>query len=123
MGVGRYDITTEHTLSLGVPRVKHTRSAVRLTFVLEFVSDSKKKKKQLACLKEDVERFHAKRNRLHTELTRLSSERNSLRAELACLRQQQKQAKKRLSQRFKTVLYNAFAKCLNAAPVLGGAAE
>ena len=123
MGVGRYDITTEHTLSLGVPRVKHTRSAVRLTFVLEFVSDSKKKKKQLACLKEDVERFHAKRNRLHTELTRLSSERNSLRAELACLRQQQKQAKKRLSQRFKTVLYNAFAKCLNAAPVLEGATE
>ena len=87
-----------------------------------FVIDSKKKK-QLACLKEDVERFHAKRNRLHTELTRLSSERNSLRAELACLRQQQKQAKKRLSQRFKTVLYNAFAKCLNAAPVLEAATE
>ena len=46
-----------------------------------------------------------------------------MRAELACLRQQQKQAKKRLSQRFKTVLYNAFAKCLNAAPVLEAAPD
>ena len=77
-----------------------------------FVIDSKKKK-QLACLKEDAERFRAKRNRLHTELARLSSERNGLRAELACLHQQQKDATERLSKRFKTVLDNAFAKCLN----------
>ena len=82
-----------------------------------------KKKQQLARLKEDAERFCAKRNRLHTELARLSSERNGLLAELACLRQQQKDATERLSKRFKTVLDNAFAKCLNAAPVLDAAPE
>ena len=80
-----------------------------------------KKKKQLAHLKEDAERLRAKRNRVHSELARLSSERNDLRTELAYLRQQQKDATERLRKRFKTVLDNAFAKCLNAAPVLEAA--
>ena len=90
----------------------------------------KKKKKQLAHLKEDAVRLRAKRNRLHTELARLSSERNrlssernDLRAELANLQQQQKDTTERLRKRFKTVVDHAFAKCLNAAPVLEAAPD
>ena len=90
----------------------------------------KKKKKQLAHLKEDAVRLRAKRNRLHTELARLSSERNrlssernDLRAELANLQQQQKDPTERLRKRFKTVVDHAFAKCLNAAPVLEAAPD
>ena len=45
----------------------------------------KKKKKQLAHLKEDAVRLRAKRNRLHTELARLSSERNRLSSECSPL--------------------------------------
>ena len=89
-----------------------------------------KKRKQLAHLKEDAVRLRAKRNRLHTELARLSSERNrlssernDLRAELANLQQQQKDTTERLRKRFKTVVDHAFAKCLNAAPVLEAATE
>ena len=89
-----------------------------------------KKKKQLAHLKEDAVRLRAERNRLHTELARLSSERNrlssemnDLRAELANLQQQQKDPTKRLRKRFKTVVDHAFAKCLNAAPVLEAAPD
>ena len=90
----------------------------------------KKKKKQLAHLKEDAVRLRAKRNRLHTELARLSSERNrlssernNLRAELANLQQQQKDPTERLRKKFKTVVDHAFAKCLNAATVLEGAPD
>ena len=46
----------------------------------------KKKKKQLAHLKEDAVRLRAKRNRLHTELARLSSERNRLKEDAVRLR-------------------------------------
>ena len=90
----------------------------------------KKKKEQLAHLKEDAVRLRAKRNRLHTELARLSSERNrlssernDLRVELANLQQQQKDPTERLRKRFKTVVDRAFAKCLNAAPVLEAAPD
>ena len=90
----------------------------------------KKKKKQLAHLKEDAVRLRAKRNRMNTELARLSSERNrlssernDLRAELANLQQQQKDPTERLRKRFKTVIDHAFAKCLNAAPVLEAAPD
>ena len=53
----------------------------------------------------------------------MSSERNNLRAELANLQQQQKDPTERLRKRFKTVIEHAFAKCLNAAPVLEAAPE
>ena len=71
----------------------------------------KKKKKQLAHLKEDAVRLRAERNRLHTEVirlrskrNRLRSKRNDLRAELANLQQQQKDPTERLRKRFKTVV-------------------
>ena len=60
---------------------------------------------------------------MSSERNRLSSERNDLRVELANLQQQQKDTTERLRKRFKTVLDNAFAKCLNAAPVLEAAPE
>ena len=53
----------------------------------------------------------------------MSSERNDLRAELANLQQQQKDPTERLRKRFKTVVDHAFAKCLNAAPVLEAAPD
>ena len=58
---------------------------------------------------------------MSSERNRLSSERNDLRAELANLQQQQKDPTERLRKRFKTVRENAFAKYLNAAPVLEAA--
>ena len=60
---------------------------------------------------------------MSSERNRLSSERNDLRAELANLQQQQKDPTERLRKRFKTVVDHAFAKCLNAAPVLEAATE
>ena len=60
---------------------------------------------------------------MSSERNRLSSERNDLRAELANLQQQQKDPTERLRKRFKTVVDHAFAKCLNAAPVLEPAPE
>ena len=53
----------------------------------------------------------------------MSSERNDLRAELANLQQQQKDPTEMLRKRFKTVIDHAFAKCLNAAPVLEAAPD
>ena len=46
-----------------------------------------------------------------------------MRAELANLQQQQKDPTERLRKRFKTVIDHAFAKCLNAAPVLEAAPD
>ena len=61
---------------------------------------------------------------MSSERNRLSSERNDLRAELANLQQQQqKDTTERLRKRFKTVVDHAFAKCLNAAPVLEAAPD
>ena len=60
---------------------------------------------------------------MSSERNRLSSERNDLRAELANLQQQQKGPTERLRKRFKTITDNAFAKYLNAAPVLEAAPE
>ena len=60
---------------------------------------------------------------MSSERNRLSSERNDLRAELANLQQQQKDTPERLRKRFKTVVDHAFAKCLNAAPVLEAAPD
>ena len=53
----------------------------------------------------------------------MRSKRNDLRAELANLQQQQKDPTERLRKRFKTVIEHAFAKCLNAAPVLEAAPD
>ena len=67
--------------------------------------------------------MHTELARLSSERNRLSSERNDLRAELANLQQQQKDPTERLRKRFKTVIDHAFAKCLNAAPVLEAAPD
>ena len=60
---------------------------------------------------------------MSSERNRLSSERDDLRVELANLQQQQKDTTERLRKRFKTVVDRAFAKCLNAAPVLEAAPD
>ena len=60
---------------------------------------------------------------MSSERNHLSSKRNDLRAELANLQQQQKDPTERLRKRFKTVIEHAFAKCLNAAPVLEAAPD
>ena len=60
---------------------------------------------------------------MSSERNRLSSKTNDLRAELANLQQQQKGPTERLRKRIKTITDNAFAKYLNAAPVLEAAPD